>query len=172
MMATATLISVEEYLATSYRPDRELIDGQVVERNLGEYDHSRLQTRLANWFFNREREWNIRVVVEQRVQVKRNRFRIPDVSVISRDQPIEPIFRHPPILCAEILSKDDTLLSVQDRVDDYLAFGVPNIWVLDPVKQRAYVCSESGFRQPENGILVIEHSPIQIALKDLFADQD
>ena len=93
-MATATLISVEEYLATSYRPDRELTDGQLVERNLGEYDHS----RLAGWLFNREREWNIRVVVEQRVQVKPNRFRVPDVSVIRRDRPVEAIFRHPPIV--------------------------------------------------------------------------
>ncbi len=171
-MATATLISVEEYLATSYRPDRELLDGQLVERNLGEYDHSRLQTRLAGWFLSREREWNIRVVVEQRVQVKRHRFRVPDVSVISRDQPIEPIFRDPPLICAEILSKDDTLLSVQDRVDDYLAFGVPNIWVLDPVKRRAYVCSRRGFVEPEGGILTVPATPIQIALADLFADLD
>jgi Uma2 family endonuclease len=171
-MSTATLISVEEYLATSYRPDRELIDGQLVERNLGEYDHSRLQTRLSNWFYNREREWNIRVVVEQRVQVKPNRFRIPDVSVIGRDQPVEPIFRHPPLVCAEILSKDDTLLSVQDRVDDYLAFGVPNIWVLDPVTRRAYVCSREGFRQPADGVLRVSDSPIRIALEDLFADPD
>jgi len=172
MMATAPRISVEEYLATSYRPDRELIDGQLVERNLGEYDHGRLQTTLAGWFLSREREWNIRVVVEQRVQVKPNRFRVPDVSVIRRDQPVEAIFRHPPLLCAEILSKDDTLLSIQDRVDDYLAFGVPNIWVLDPVKRRAYVCSESGFHQPAEGILAIDDHPIQIALKDLFADPD
>jgi Uma2 family endonuclease len=171
-MATATLISVEEYLATSYRPDRELIDGQLLERNLGEYDHSRLQTRLAGWFLSREREWKIRVVVEQRVQVKPNRFRIPDVSVISRDQPIEPIFRDPPLVCAEILSKDDTLLSVQDRVDDYLAFGVPNIWILDPVKRRAYVCSRKGFIEPESGILTVPNSPIQIPLKDLFSELD
>lgn len=39
-------ISVEEYLATSHRPDREWIDGQVVERNLGEYDLSNLQGAL------------------------------------------------------------------------------------------------------------------------------
>src|SRR5580704_9514337 len=123
-MSTATLISVEEYLATSYSPDRELIDGQLVERNLGEYDHSRLQTKLAGWFLNRERAWNVRVVVEQRVQVKSSRFRIPDVCVISRDQPIEPVFSRPPLVCIEVLSKDDTLRSLEDKVDDYIALGV------------------------------------------------
>jgi Uma2 family endonuclease len=171
-MATATLISVEEYLATSYSPDVELIDGRLVERNLGEYDHSRLQTKVAGWFLSREREWNIRVVVEQRVQVKPGRFRIPDVSVISRDQPIEPVFTRPPLACIEVLSKDDTLLSLEDRVDDYIALGVGNIWVLDPVKRRAYICTKGSFREPDEGILVVPGSPIQIPLKDLFADLD
>jgi Uma2 family endonuclease len=171
-MSTATLISVEEYLAKSYRPDRELIDGQLVERNLGEYDHSRLQTKLAGWFLNREREWHIRVVVEQRVQVKPNRFRIPDVSVISRDQPVEPIFKHPPLLCIEVLAREDTLRSVEDRVDDYFAFGVRNVWILDPEKRRAYVCAPGSFNEPEGGILSVPGTPIQIPLQDLFADLD
>jgi hypothetical protein len=30
-------IAVEEYLATSYRPDMEYVDGQLVERHVGEY---------------------------------------------------------------------------------------------------------------------------------------
>jgi Uma2 family endonuclease len=171
-MATATLISVEEYLAKSYRPDRELIDGQLVERNLGEYDHSNLQSALVTWFRVRAREWGIRAVVEQRVQVKPDRFRIPDVSVISRDQPIEPIFRHPPLLCLEVLSREDTLRSVEDRVDDYLAFGVRNVWILDPEKRRAYVCARGSFREPEGGILEVPDSPIRIPLQDLFADPD
>ena len=171
-MSTATLISVEEYLATSYRPDRELIDGQFLERNLGEYDHGRLQAVLAGWFLSKEREWKIRVVVEQRVQVRPDRFRIPDVSVISRDQPIEPIFTHPPLLCIEVLSKDDTLRSIEDRVDDYLAFRVPNIWILDPVKLRAYVCAPGSFNEPDGGILAVPGTPIQIPLQDLFADLD
>ena len=34
---------LSEYLATSYRPDREYVDGEVKERNVGEYDHSRPQ---------------------------------------------------------------------------------------------------------------------------------
>jgi Uma2 family endonuclease len=171
-METATLISVEEYLATSYRPDRELIDGQLVERNLGEYDHSNLQTALASWLRIKRHEWNIRVVVEQRVQVRPDRFRIPDISIISRDQPVEQIFRQPPLLCVEILSKDDTLSGLEDRVDDYFAFGIRNVWVLDPVKHRAYVCTPGSFKEPEGGVLSVSGSPIEIPLQDLFADLD
>jgi Uma2 family endonuclease len=171
-MATATLISPSEYLATSYRPDRELIDGQLLERNVGEWDHSSLQMAAAGYFYIRRREWRIRVLPEQRVQVAPSRFRIPDVCVVLRDQEIEQILTKPPLICIEVLSKDDTLRDMQDRVDDFLDFGVPNIWILDQVKQRAYVCSRGVFREPEDGILEVANSPIRIPLADLFADLD
>jgi len=171
-MATATLLSVEEYLATSYRPDAELIDGQLVERNLGEYDHANLQSALVTLLRSRAREWKIRALVEQRIRVSAKRYRIPDVCIISRDQPIEPVFTRPPVACIEVLSKDDTLRSLEDKVDDYIELGVGNIWILDPVKRRAYVCTKGSFKEPEEGILAAPGSPIQISLKDLFADLD
>lgn len=171
-MATAALVSVSEYLNSSYRPDQEMLEGRLVERNVGEYDHSNLQGALVAWLRQRQREWNIRVLPEQRLQVSATRFRVPDVCVVSREQAVEPVFTRPPLLCIEVLSKDDTLRSVQDRVDDYLAFGVSNIWVLDPVKRRAYVCMYGDFREPESEILEIALSPIRIPLKDLFSDLD
>jgi Uma2 family endonuclease len=171
-MSTATLISVDEYLATSYRPDQEFMEGQLCERNVGEYDHSNLQGALIAWLRSRRREWNIRVLAEQRIKVRPNRFRIPDVCIFSREQAVEQVFTKPPLICIEVLSKDDTLRSLQDRIDDYRAFGVPNIWVLDPAKQRAYICNHGDFREPEDGVLAIANSPIRIPLNDLFADLD
>jgi hypothetical protein len=35
-----TFVSVREYLRTSYSPDREYVDGRIVERNLGEKGHA------------------------------------------------------------------------------------------------------------------------------------
>ncbi|HWF47151.1 MAG TPA: Uma2 family endonuclease [Bryobacteraceae bacterium] len=171
-MATVALVSINEYLNTSYRPDQELLEGQLVERNVGEYDHSNLQGTLIGWMYQRQREWKIRVLPEQRIRVSPTRFRIPDVCVISRDQEIEPVLTKPPLLVIEVLSKDDTLRSIQDRVDDYRAFGIPNIWVLDPVKRRAYVCTHGDFREPKNETLEIPGSPIRIPLRDLFSDLD
>jgi Uma2 family endonuclease len=171
-LADATVISPEEYLATSYRPDRELVAGRLVERNLGEYDHANLQTAIAGWIRNRRHEWKVRVVVEQRMQVTRSHFRIPDVCIISREWEPEPVVTRPPLVCIEILSKDDSLRSLQDRVDEYLDFGVPNIWVLDPASQRAWVCTRGRFQVPENGVLEVPSPPIRIPLADLFADLD
>jgi hypothetical protein len=91
-----TLISIAEYLGTIYRPDREYIDGTIEERNLGTYDHANLQAAVAVWFRNRQRDWNIRAVAEQRVQVSPTRYRVPDVAVIDRAQPVEQLLTHRP----------------------------------------------------------------------------
>src|SRR6476620_2598134 len=113
-MQSATLVSVEEYLSTSYRPDREYVDGGVQERNLGEWDHSRLQGLLCAYLIAREKQWNIKVVVEQRVQVRQDRFRIPDLCAIVGEP--EPILTRPPFLCVEILSKEDTMSGMLERI--------------------------------------------------------
>ena len=42
-MRTAALVSLEEYLATSYHPDCDYVDGMLTERNVGQKDHSKLQ---------------------------------------------------------------------------------------------------------------------------------
>lgn len=152
-MTAATQISVAEYLNTTYRPDRDYVDGEVVERNLGEYEHSRLQMRLIMFLGAREKEWRIRVVPEQRVQVKPTRFRIPDICTLLEGSPLEPIFRHPPFLCIEVFSRDDTFASTVERLDDYLAMGVPNVWVIDPRLRRGYRYTSEGFLEARDGVL-------------------
>ncbi len=78
--------SIEQYLSTSYHPDREFVDGLIVERNLGERTHSRIQRKLIVYFDARSAELGIEVFPEQRVQVSPTRFRIPDVTVVKTSQ--------------------------------------------------------------------------------------
>ena len=47
-MATSTSLSLSEYMKTSYRPDREFVDGELRERNVGKWEHARLQALLAS----------------------------------------------------------------------------------------------------------------------------
>ncbi len=50
-MSTAILVPVEEYLATSYPDgDREYLEGQLLEKNMGEVDHSDLQSTILVFF--------------------------------------------------------------------------------------------------------------------------
>jgi Uma2 family endonuclease len=167
-MAASTQISVDEYLKTSYRPDCDYVDGEVLERNLGEYDHSRPQGLIYVFLFLREKEWSIRVVPEQRVQVTPRRFRISDVCVLRRDAPHEQIISAPPLICIEILSKDDTFKSVTERLDDYLAMGVPNIWVIDPNKRRGYIYTSDGIIEAKDAVLRAAHSEIAVPLESIF----
>jgi Uma2 family endonuclease len=122
-MPTETLISVEEYLATSYRPDCDYVDGRIEERNAGEWDHGRLQLKIGAYFLARQREWNTYASTEQRVQVREGRFRVPDVCVTLGD-PQERILTRAPFICIEVLSPEDRMIRVEKRIDDYLGMGV------------------------------------------------
>ena len=166
-MTTPTLTPVSEYLSTTYRPDREFLDGIISERNVGEFDHSRLQSLLTIYLGVREKQWGILVLTEQRVQVKSSKFRIPDVCVVVGPHTGEQILTKPPFLCIEILSKDDRMSEMQERIDDYLDFGVHSVWVFDPRKQRAFVFTKGGMTEPTDRILRADK--ITVPLDDLFA---
>lgn len=166
-MASRTLISVEEYLRTSYRPDCDYVDGEVVERNRGETDHSWLQTMLSAYMVARRAQRGITVLVEQRVQVTETRFRVPDICVIRGPKPAEQILAKPPFICIEILSPEDRWPRVQQRIDDYLAMGVPNVWVLDPATKTAYAVTAQGTHQVAD-TLKTENPSVEVPLSEIF----
>ena len=167
-MGATTLISVEEYLNTSYSPDREYVDGLIVERNLGEKTHSSIQRNLIVLLASRSKELGIRVYPEQRVQVSPTRFRIPDVNVVKASQSQGEIFRLPPHLCIEILSREDTMQYMQEKIDDYLRFGVPYIWIINPRLKKGYVVTTSGMVEAGSGVLSTQDPDIAVPLADLF----
>jgi Uma2 family endonuclease len=166
-MSTAVIVPVSEYLETSYRPDREYIDGEILERNLGELDHSRMQTLLTLFLTSREKHWGIFVLTEQRVQVKATRYRVPDLTVVKRPAPSTPILQSPPFLCIEVLSRGDSLEEMQDRIDDYLAFGVPHVWVINPRKMRAFHYTVDGMREAKDGALRTSEPDIEVPIREL-----
>jgi len=169
LMGTAVLISVEEYLTTAYSPDCDYVDGVVLERNLGEQDHSNIQMELAVFLGGLRKKLGIHVFPEQRVQVKPTRFRVPDICVVTGPKPDEQIFTHPPFLCIEILSKDDRMSEMQERIDDYLAFGVPYVWLLNPKTKRAQVYTAEGMREAKQGVLRTENPEIVVPLAEIFS---
>lgn len=152
-MATATLIPVEEYLQTSYRPDCDYIDGEVLERNVGERKHSRLQMRILAWLFANEGKFGFCTLPEMRLKVGERRYRIPDVVVVAEEAPFEKVVMTPPLLCVEVLSPGDTLNSIWDRIEDYLSLGVPVCWILDPEARSAWTATPLGVNRVHDGVL-------------------
>jgi Uma2 family endonuclease len=167
-MSSATLVSVQEYLATCYRPDRDYVDGELQERNLGERPHSRTQMRLGAFLFAREAQWGISVLPEQRVQISPTRFRIPDLCAVLASDPNEPIVHRAPFLCVEILSKEDTVTRLNEKLSDYFEMGVLYIWVLDPLALRAFCYTPGEMHEVLDGILRTSNPDIAVPLAEVF----
>jgi Uma2 family endonuclease len=130
--AQPAYVPLEVYLNSSYEPDAEYVDGAIEERPMGEYDHSSWQHAIEIWFQQHAHEWGIRVRPELRVQVAKGRFRVPDVTILDRSLPVEQIITHPPIAVVEILSPEDSLNRMMNKLADYERMGIKTILVLDP----------------------------------------
>lgn len=167
-MKADMLVPVEKYLGTIYHPDREYVDGAILQRNLGERDHSSVQRELVYFFRTRQRRWKVFAYPEQRVQVSPTRFRVPDVCVFAGENPEEPIFRKPPFICIEILSPEDRWERTQEKIDDYLNFGVPYVWVLNPRQRRAWSFTKSGSTEIIDGTLRTVNPAFEIPLRKIF----
>jgi Uma2 family endonuclease len=168
MSTTRTLISVEEYLASSYEPDCDYVDGHIEERNLGQGTHARLQLRIGAYLLAHYEHEGVEVGTEWRVQVKPTRFRIPDVCLVLGD-PGEEILTKPPFLCIEILSPEDRMSRMKERVSEYVAMGVPYVWVLDLQTKRTYVATQTEeLREVADSVLRTENPVLEVPLREIF----
>jgi Uma2 family endonuclease len=166
------LVSVEEYLSTGYDPDCEYDDGVVVERNLGEFEHSFLQVLLGTLFTVNMDNWGVFGLTEQRIQIKPRRFLVPDVCVLRVGSPREKILTRPPLIAIEIMSPEDTFRRTSAKSIEYLEFGVENVWVIDPAARAAYNGMHSGLQPVPSGELSVAGTPILVRITELFEKLD
>lgn len=170
-MASSTAVSVDQYLHTAYRPDCDYVDGEVVKRNVGEFQHSMMQGILIRMLYEWARLIPIRVVPELRMRVSTTRFRIQDICVMLKEQQPEPVLTSAPFLCIEILSPEDRMSRVIERVREYLSFGVSHIWVVDPENRTAYSYTKDEGREVSDG-LITANPEISVSLSELFTELD
>jgi Uma2 family endonuclease len=166
------LISVEEYLSTGYEPDCEYDDGVVVERNVGEFEHSFLQIFLGAIFTNNMGAWGVLPLTEQRVQIAARKFLIPDVCVLRLGDPTDDIVAHPPLIAIEIMSPEDTPRRTGNKATEYVQFGVEHVWVIDPKARAVYRGTVKGLEQVPSGELTVPGTPIVIRIAELFEKLD
>jgi len=166
-MAVAELVSVEEYLSTDYSPDCDYVEGVLEDRNVGEKDHSKLQTELTVYLYARCKELGLRVFVEQRLQVTPTRYRVPDLC-ITAGEPEEQIFTTAPFLCIEVLSPEDRMSRVLVKIADYLQMGVKYVWLIDPRKRTATIYTASESMAVTDRVLRTQNPNLEVPLADLF----
>jgi Uma2 family endonuclease len=167
-MAVTTQVSVEEYLRTSYDPDCEYVCGEVLDRNVGEKGHSKVQKRLLVFLAQREAQWGLFALQEWRLRIDERHYRIPDLAILIGPEPDEAMLSTPPFVCVEILSPEDRMSWMQKKIADYLAFGVRYVWVLDPKAQQAFSYTSEGMRQIQDGFLRTAGPVIEIPLAEIF----
>jgi Uma2 family endonuclease len=167
MTATGAMVSLDEYLSTVYDPDCEFVDGELIERNMGEFDHSALTRIICALLYGQRGESGIHVFPELRVQVAATRYRIPDVT-ITKQKGRGKILREPPFLCIEILSPEDRASRMELKIDDYLTFGVTHIWVIDPREKRAWSYTSEG-RRESSVVLTTSDPRLTLKIDEVFA---
>ncbi len=169
-MATAALVSVEEYLSTVYEPECDYVDGVLEERNVGEQDHGRLTGMFMVLLYPLERKLGVRAIPEVRLRVKPSRFRVPDLSVVVGPKRAEQVFTKAPFLCIEILSPEDRMSQMQRKIDDYLEMGVSYVWVVDPQSRKGWVYTSQGACEAKDGVLRTANPDIAVPLAEIFAE--
>jgi Uma2 family endonuclease len=156
---TPPLVSVEDYLRTSYPDgDREYLDGVVVERNLGAPGQKILIVHLAAF----EKPFEIAVRPQCRTRIENTRYRVPDVLVMKRPfHQNDRVVLDAPLVIIEILSPDDRMRQTIQRFREYERLGVPYIVLMDPEDRTTFVFVSgdlvrrdlSSFDVPERGSL-------------------
>src|ERR1017187_6846108 len=169
-MSTVVRVSEEEYLHTAYEPDCEYEDGVLIERNVGEQDHSWLQAALGAYFFRRRKLWNIEVYAAQTFRIRQGKYMLPDICVVRQPRPSEQIFTIPPLVWIEILSPADGYIRVSNKTRQLLEFGVRNIWWIDAETLEAEIDTPQGSRAVGDGVLRGDGSAIEVPLHGLDED--
>ena len=168
-MSAKVLMDVEEYLATSFEgSDCEYLDGEVVERNMGELPHADVQTTLAVLLRKLRASLGIRVVTEIRIQIHSRRYRVADIAVWRDDNIGTRIPTVPPFLVVEVLSPEDRMVRMLPKIQEYLSIGVHYVWLIDPREKAALVFSQQDPRGSAAEVLRTANPDIEIPLEAAF----
>ena len=165
-MSTLALVPIRDYLGHTTDPDSEYVDGYLVHRNVVEISHGDAQGRAYAFVLPNSRGYC--AGVEIRVQVRPNRFRVSDVVVVRGGCRLGRIITAPPEVAVEVLSPEDRASDLQDKIDDYIDFGVACVWVIDPDRQRAWIHTKAGGREALDRVLRNSAGDLEVPRSAVF----
>jgi Uma2 family endonuclease len=169
LMAIETKLSLAEFIEADYGREVELVDGELWERNVGDFSHSRLEALLAAWFAAHEHRSGVVALIEMDVIVLPQSLLKPDVTLVPFGSTPDRLV-DPPLLAVEILSPSDSLRKTKTKCEEYVRMGVNAIWIIDP---KARIGLEwVGGQWAETRRLEVAGTGIVVNLDDLFAKLD
>jgi len=164
-VATKTQITAEQYLRMTFEHDAEFVHGEIVERSMPDWVHSTIQYLILLRFAALTSK-QLFPRPELRLKLTPEVYRIPDISVHTHT-PEGRVPDQPPLVTIEILSKDDRHSNLMQKLEEYRAWGVPNIWLIDPATQRFSIYTELGLQNLSSYALA--GYAFQLTPADLFS---
>jgi Uma2 family endonuclease len=174
-MPANTLMTAEEYLRTSFEDgDFEYVDGEIVDRNIGEITHGSVQALLGSLLWERAASLALSPATSVRIRINSSRFRVADLAAWPTRKVVGDQYGIPlaaPFLAVEILSSEERMSDFQRKIKDYLSIGVQWIWLLDPTKETALCFSQTDPEGSPCDVLRTENPTIEIPLKEVLDPQ-
>jgi Uma2 family endonuclease len=144
--AAPSVMTTEELLALPQDGmDRWLIRGQLREKptTVRNRTHSRIMARVTRfldvWLDQQPEPRGEVLCGEAGVKLRRDPDTTVGIDVVyvsaevaARRSEDTTLIDGVPVLAVELLSPNDTLEEVDEKIDGYLAAGVPLVWVIDP----------------------------------------
>ena len=137
-MATKALITSEHYLATHFEREPELVRGELVERPLPDFPHGNVQLELGSRLMALQPSYPVFTGVEVRLRLAADLYRIPDISMWEGAEP-EKLPSSPPLLAVEVVSPDDRVNDLLQKLEQYRVWGVRHIWLVEPELKQIHV---------------------------------
>lgn len=164
-MSTTALVSVEEYLRRTEKPNCEYEAGVLRPKAMPATLHAWIQSVLLVLLSKQ----GVLALPELTVHVTATTFLVPDVAVVRSLQ--FPYPADPALLCVEILSPEDRVGAMLAKCEAYHAWGVPFCWVVDPEKKIAWEYPRNGEPARIERTGVLHTGELIVRLDELFAAQ-
>jgi Uma2 family endonuclease len=152
-VATRTHSTPEDLLAMPDGKSYELIQGQLVERNIGiesSWVGTRLLARLERFCEQHDSGWTLQADSGyQCFPHDPEMVRKPDASFVRRGRFPGNLLPKgwatiPPDLAVEVVSPNDRVSELEEKLGDYRKAGVPLVWVIYPESRTVMVHRRDG----------------------------
>ncbi len=152
----------------TFEHDAEFVHGEIVERSMPDNIHSTIQLLILLRLGALMKQCPIFPRPELRLKLAEGLYRIPDISVFAGEPPRQNVPECPPHVVVEIISKDDRHFDLMQKLEEYRVWGVPHIWVVDPMTKQFSVHTERGLQKVSS--LSLPDYPFQLTPADLFSE--
>ena len=173
------LLTGEEFFDLGDIGPCELVDGRIVAMTPTGAAHGKIEARLARLLDEYVENRGIGWVLSGEVGIvtKRNpdRVRGADIAFLTREQVTsipDGFLTVAPELVIEIVSPNDRWKDIRDKIDEYCAIGVKQVWLVEPQAQQilAYRSPTEAVRYRAGDRLPAAHSlsGLEIAVDQIF----